>query len=100
MNEPLWRRLVGETHEFELIYNTCPGQKYTHKKSRDALLELPVDWSQKNKEENFGEFEDLVAWRFDVGGLTKSLLQKGTKAMKTWLRLGCREVEGRSNIAQ
>src|SRR5262249_4858037 len=49
-----------------------------------ALFERTEDWSLKPGDMAEGPYEDLLAFRYDAGGLAKSLLSEGIRAMKIW----------------
>ncbi|KXU35198.1 dehydratase [Cephaloticoccus capnophilus] len=84
LGEPLWRLLGGRTHQSVPVYNTCAGYGHVRATGRNALFERTEDWSLKPGDMDEGPYEDLLAWRYDAGGLAKSLLQEGIRAMKIW----------------
>jgi galactonate dehydratase len=84
LNEPIWRLLGGRVCERVPIYNTCAGYGHVRATKRHALFERTEDWSLKPGDMAEGPYEDLLAFRYDAGGLAKSLLAEGTRAMKIW----------------
>jgi galactonate dehydratase len=82
--EPVWRLLGGKTNSSVPVYNTCAGYSHVRATKRNALFERTEDWSLKPGEMNEGPYEDLLAWRYDAGGLARSLLGEGIGAMKIW----------------
>ena len=82
--EPLWRLLGGRTQASVPVYNTCAGYGHVRATKRNALFERTEDWSLKPGDMAEGPYEDLLAWRYDAGGLAKSLLSEGIRAMKIW----------------
>jgi L-alanine-DL-glutamate epimerase-like enolase superfamily enzyme len=91
--------LGGRTHQSVPVYNTCAGQRHTHKNERNALFELPVDWKQQQHEMAGGDLEDLTAWRTDAGALARSLLSEGITAMKIWPFDGAAEASKGARIS-
>jgi galactonate dehydratase len=84
LGEPLWRLLGGRTHQSVPVYNTCAGYKHVRASKRHSLFERTEDWSLKQGDSNEGQYEDLLAWRFDPGGLAQNLLAEGIRGMKIW----------------
>ncbi len=82
LNQPIWRLLGGRTHDTIPLYNTCAGPTHVNVTSRNALFDLPVDWSKAPVQKQ--QYDDLAAWREDAGVLAKSLLSEGIRAMKIW----------------
>lgn len=82
LDQPLWRLLGGRTHQAVPLYNTCAGPTHVNVTSRNALFDLPVDWSKRPVIAN--PYDDLAAWREDAGVLARSLLSEGIRAMKIW----------------
>ncbi len=84
LDEPLWRLLGGRTHHSVPVYNTCAGPQHVGASSRNAVFDLPVDWSKKPVASSGIPYDDLAAWRTDAGVLARSLLADGIRGMKIW----------------
>ena len=80
---PVWRLLGGRTHDSVPVYNTCAGYGHARASKRHALFERTEDWSSTDAVAE-GPYEDLLAFRTDAGGLARSLLGEGVRAMKIW----------------
>ena len=96
LDEPLWRLLGGRTHHSVPVYNTCAGPQHVNASGRNAVFDLPVDWSKKPVVNSSLLYDDLAGWRTDAGALAKSLLADGIGAMKIWPFDSAAETQQRS----